>query len=185
MRAWRRKSTSFFWMYSSSCALTAVVGAKGLSQIQQRTSRLMWRGICSFPDSNSEPVGDRAVNMSPLLSWDKTLRAPHGTANKQRKERGKKRDRIEFWNPLCFRDLKSILWMSHHITWTHGTSSDWLVRGSPSVTQNTSGYGPTLRGHQTAQFSFKDGLSMPRYLQPRRPHLSRQLWALSDSDYLS
>lgn len=90
MRTRRRKPASFSWMHSSSCALTAVVGAKGLSQMQQRTSRLMWRGMCSFPDSDSEPVGDRALNMSPLLSWDKTLRAPHGTANKHRKERGGK-----------------------------------------------------------------------------------------------
>lgn len=48
---------------------------------------------------------------------------------------------MEFWNPLCFRDLKSITWMSHHVTWTHSTSNDQLVRESPSVTQSTSGSG--------------------------------------------
>lgn len=152
--------------------------------MQQGTSRLKWRVMCSFPDSSSEPVGDRAVNMFPLLSWDKTLRAAHGTAHKQRKEGGKKG--IE-WNSeiLCFRDLRSITWMSHHVTWTCGTSSDRLVRGSPSVTQSSSSSGAAhvpLWDTRQPSFPSRMGSSKVRYLQPRCPHLGRLLWALSDSD---
>lgn len=145
-----------------------------------------WRGEGWAPSltPTAEPVGDRAVNMFPLLSGDKTLRAPHGRANKQRKEQ-KKRDRMESWNFLCFRDLKSIMWRSHHMDTRH---QRWLAgqRVPRCHTERLwlwlwSCWWPSVDTRQPS-FPSRMGLSTLKYLQPGCPHLSRWLWALPDSD---